>query len=74
MQCESIKRAIRRRWAGRLSVDEVNNMEWKKKDVEIVEIAYLHSMGIFPIYRAQFPNLHSYFREKIGFSLSMIIF
>ena len=73
MQCESAKRAIRRWWAGRLSDDEVSNMEWKKKEVEIVGIAYIHSMGIFPIYRAQFPNLHSYFREKIGFSLLRII-
>ena len=47
-------------------------MERKKKEVEIVGIA-LFLWGIFPIYRARFPNLRSYFRNKICFSLLRII-
>ena len=48
-------------------------MERKKKEIEIVRIAYLSLWGIFPIYRARFPNLCSYFRNKICFSLLRII-
>ena len=48
-------------------------MERKKKEVEIVGIAYLSLCGIFPIYKARFPNLRSYFRNKICFSLLSII-
>ena len=48
-------------------------MERKKKEVEIVGIAYLDMWGIFPIYRARFPNLSSYFRNNICFSLLRII-
>ena len=48
-------------------------MERKKKEVEIVRIAYLSLWGIFPIYRARFLNLRSYFRNKICFSLLRII-
>ena len=48
-------------------------MERKKKELEIVEIAYLSLLGIFQIYRARFPNLRSYFRNKICFSLLRII-
>ena len=47
-------------------------MERKKKEVEIVGIAYLYLWGIFP-YRARFPNLRSYFRNKICFLLLRII-
>ena len=45
----------------------------KKKKVEIVGIAYLSLWGILPIYRARFPNLRFYFRNKICFSLLRII-
>ena len=31
------------------------------------------SVGIFPIYRVRFPNLRSYFRNNICFSLLRII-
>ena len=48
-------------------------MERKKKEVEIVGIANLFLWGIFPIYRVRFPNLHSYFRNNICFSLLKII-
>ena len=48
-------------------------MERKKKEVEIVGIAYLFLWGIFPIYKARFLNLRSYFRNKICFSLLKII-
>ena len=48
-------------------------MERKKKEVEIVGIAYFTPWGIFPIYRARFPNLRSYFRNKICFYLLRII-
>ena len=48
-------------------------MKRKKKEVEIVGIAYYHFVGIFLIYRARFPNLRSYFRNKICFSLLRII-
>ena len=48
-------------------------MERKKKEVEIFGIAYLSLWGIFPIYRARFPNLPSYFINKICFSLLRII-
>ena len=49
-------------------------IERKKKEVEIVEIAYLFLWGIFPIYRVGFPNLHSYIMNNICFSLLRIIF
>ena len=45
----------------------------RKKEVEIVGIAYLFMWGIFLIYRARFPNLRSYFKNKICFSLLRII-
>ena len=48
-------------------------MERKKKEVEIVGIAYLFLWGIFLIYRVPFPNLHFYFRNNIYFSLLRII-
>ena len=48
-------------------------MERKKKEVEIVEIVYLFMWGIFSIYRVRFPNLRSYFRNNICFSLLRII-
>ena len=48
-------------------------MERKKEEVEIVGIAYLLLWAIFPIYRVRFPNLRSYFRNKICFSLLRII-
>ena len=48
-------------------------MERKKKEVEIVEIAYLFLWGIFPIYRVRFPNLRFYFRNNICFFLLRII-
>ena len=40
-QCELAKRATRQRCASRLSDDKVSNLERKKKEVEIVGIAYL---------------------------------
>ena len=49
-------------------------MERKKKEVQIVGIAYLFLWGIFLIYRVRFLNLHSYFRNNICFSLLRIIF
>ena len=48
-------------------------MERKKKEVEIVGITYLFLWGIFPIYRVQFLNLRSYFKNNICFSLLRII-
>ena len=48
-------------------------MERKKKEVEIVGIAYIFMWGIFLIYRVWFPNLRSYFRNNIYFSLLRII-
>ena len=48
-------------------------MERKKKEVEIVGIAYIFLWGIFPINRVRFPNLRSYFRNNICFSLFRII-
>ena len=44
-----------------------STMENKKKEVEIVGIAYIFLWGIFLIYRIRFPNLHSYFRNNICF-------
>ena len=41
-------------------------------EVEIVGIENLFLWGIFPIYRVRFPNLHSYFRNNICFSLLKI--
>ena len=48
-------------------------MERKKKEVEIVGIAYLFLWGIFLMYRVRFPNRRSYFRNNICFSLLRII-
>ena len=48
-------------------------MQRKKKEVEIVGIAYLFLWGIFLIYRVRFLNLRSYFRNNICFSLLRII-
>ena len=48
-------------------------MERKKKKVEIVGIVYIFLFGIFPIYRVRFPNIRSYFRNNIFFSLLKII-
>ena len=45
----------------------------RKKEVKIVEISYFFLWGVFPIYRVRFPNLRSYFRNNICFSLSKII-
>ena len=45
----------------------------RNEEVEIVGIAYLLLWGIFPIYRVRFPNLRSYFKNNICFSLLMII-
>ena len=50
-------------------------MERKKKEVEIVGIAFFFFfVGIFPIYRVRFLNLHSYFKNNICFSLSRLSF
>ena len=45
----------------------------EEKGRTIVRVAYLPQWGIFLIYRAWFPNLRSYFRNNISFSLSKII-
>ena len=50
-----------------------STMERKKKEVEIVGIAYIFLWGIFSIYKVRFPNLRSYFRNNICFSLLRII-
>ena len=48
-------------------------IERKKKEVKIVGIVILFLWGIFLIYRVRFPNLRSYFRNNICFSLLRII-
>ena len=48
-QCKLVKRAIRRRWVGHLSDDQVSkNMERKKKKVCAVGIDYPFLVGDLP--------------------------
>ena len=68
MQCEPAKRAIRQRFPMiKLA------MERKKKEIEILRIAYIFLWRIFLIYRVRFPNLRSYFKNNICFFLLRII-
>ena len=48
---------------------------WKgrRREFAQLELHISSSWGVFPIYRVWFPNLRSYFRNKICFSLLRII-
>ena len=64
-QCKPVKRVIWRRWAGRLSDDEVSkNMEREKREVCTAIIAYLLIVGILLIYREWFTNPSLFFSEN----------
>ena len=45
----------------------------RRRRLRQLELHTSTSWGIFPIYKARFPNLRSYFRNKICFSLLRII-
>ena len=53
----------------------INSIIWRerRRRLRLLELHTSTPWGIFPIYRARFPNLRSYFRNKICFSLLRII-